>query len=415
MKNQKFIFNIVFVAFLLSNCTSEGEYLYKIFKDGKYGFIDSTGTEIIKPQYILAIGFSDGLALVVTDTTLIYPNLVDFNSKKYSSIYQSLIKSDTLIEFKYGYINVKNKMVIEPTLTFRSKFSKFSNSNFNQNLFDLGSLMFNNGLALFKDSTNNYGYIDTKGSVVVKPIFKNAKNFSDGLAAICIYDSLNHKDKWGYIDIKGEIVIQPKYNNANDFLEGLAFVFLSGTDFSKSLKDNPEGNIPLNFNWMLINKSGKIIGKPLNAVFSTPYGFSDSISIVESKFFFKNIGYKFIDRIGNYTTDFDIEDVTNYGNGFAGVKSKDGWLFVDKKMNIKSSYYDNVQRFQEGYAPVKENGQWGYIDTSFNKIITCKFDTCTPFYNGLAKVRMSSQSLIIDGYINKKGDIVWQNEFYENN
>ena len=122
-----------------------------------------------------------------------------------------------------------------------------------------------------------------------------------------------------------------------------------------------------------------------------------------------------MDINGKYTTDFEIEDVTNYGNGFAGVKSKEGWLFVDKKMNIKSICYGDVQRFKEGYAPVKENGQWGYIDTSFKKVIDNRFDTCTSFYNGLAKVRMKSQSLIIEGYINKKGSVVWQNEFYENN
>lgn len=406
---------VVFVAFLFSNCTTDEGHLYKVFKDGKYGFIDSIGTEIIKPQYIMAIGFSDGLALVVSDTTIIYPKPFDFKSLKSIPRSFNFSYSDTLIEFKYGYINIKNKMVIGPTLTFRSKFSKFSNSNLNQNFFGLGSLMFNNGLALFKDSANNYGFIDKKGNVVVKPIYKNAKNFSDGLAAICIYDSLKHIDKWGYIDVKGKIVIQPKYNNANDFLEGLAFVFLSGTDFTKSLKDNPEGNIPLNFNWILINKSGKLIGKPLNALWSSPYGFRDSISIVESKFFFKKVGYKFMDIYGKYTTDFDIEDVTNYGNGFAGVKSKDGWLFVDKNMNIKSVYYENVQCFSEDYAPVKENGMWGYIDTSFKKVIDCSFDTCTVFFKGLAKVRMKSQSLIIEGYINKKGSVVWQNEFYDNN
>lgn len=414
MQNLKFIFYIAFVFFLSSSCTTNDGYLYKIFKDGKYGFIDSLGTEIIKPQYIMAVGFNDGLALVVTDTNIILPKPFVFKSKIESSFFNS-IASDTLIEFKYGYINTKNKMVIEPIFTYRSKFSKFSSSNFNQNDFDLDQFSFNDNLALFRDSANNYGFIDKKGNIVVNPIYKRAKNFSDGLAAICVYDSLNFIEKWGYIDVKGHIVIEPKYNNALDFTDGLAFVFLRGPGFTKALSENPDGNIPLDFYWMLINKSAKIIGKPLSAVLSTPYGFCDSISIVETKFFFNHIGFKFMDINGNYTTDFDIEDVTHYGDGFAGVKSKDGWLFVDKNMKIKSKYYDNVKRFNDGYAPVKIDGLWGYIDTTFNNVIDCRFDTCSYFLKGLAKVRMKSQTLIIEGFINKKGNVVWQNEYYDNN
>ncbi len=422
MKKFKIFFLIVIVVFSLSNCTTNDGYLYKIFKDGKYGFIDSIGNEVIKPQYILALGFSDGLALVVTDTSIIYPkptapipiDKIDFKSiKKFNGFGFSNL--DTLIEFKYGYININNKMVINNTYSLRSKFSKFSKSIVDQNLFVLGKYMFYDGLALFKDSTNKYGFIDKKGSVTIKPIYEDAKNFSDGLAAICIFDSLKHSNKWGYIDVKGTIVLEPKYDEANDFLEGLAFVFLSGTDFSKSLKDNPEGNVKLNYNWLLINKNGKLIGEPLNALFSNPYGFYDGISIVESKFFFKHVGFRFMDINGKYTTDFDIENVTIFGNGYAGVKSKEGWLFVDKKMNIKSAIYENVQRFQEGIAPIKENGQWGYIDTTFKKVIDNKFDTCTNFNKGIARVRMTSQSLVIEGLINKKGDFIWQNEFYDNN
>lgn len=412
MQNLKFIYLIIFVAFLTSNCTTNDGYLYKIFKDGTYGFIDSTGTVIIKPQYIMAIGFSEGLALAVIDTSIISTEQksLDFFSNL------PIIRRDTIIEFKYGYINIKNKMVIDSVLTYRSKYSKFSNSFFNQYIFDLGKLQFSDGLALFNDkTTKNYGFINKKGDVVVKPIYKNANSFSDGLAAVCVFDSLNHNDKWGFIDVKGNIIIQPKYNNAIDFNNGLAFVFLNGTDAIKSFKNNPDGTIPLNFYWMLINKSGKLIGRPLNAVFSTPSTFSDSISIVQSRILYDMGGFKFMDGNGNYTSDFDIEKVTAYNNGFAGVKSKDGWLFVDKKMIIKSGCYENVLSFSEGYAAVKVDGMWGYIDTTFKKVIDCRFDTCSYFYKGLAKVQMKSQSLVVEGFINKKGNVVWQNEYYDNN
>ena len=44
-------------------------------------------------------------------------------------------------------------------------------------------------------------------------------NFCEGLAPFCQGDSL-----WGYIDTKGKVVINPKYDAAEFFTDGLAAV-----------------------------------------------------------------------------------------------------------------------------------------------------------------------------------------------
>lgn len=62
----------------------------------------------------------------------------------------------------------------------------------------------NGGLYLIvRDSL--YGYINTKGEVVIKPQFENAAQFSEGLAYF------EKGGKYGFINLKGEIVIQPVY------------------------------------------------------------------------------------------------------------------------------------------------------------------------------------------------------------
>jgi len=68
-----------------------------------------------------------------------------------------------------------------------------------------------------------YGYIDTSGKIVIKPLFNEARGFADnGLAAVNVGDGRN--DKWGYIDTTGNFVIQPQFEWADDFQYGIARV-----------------------------------------------------------------------------------------------------------------------------------------------------------------------------------------------
>ncbi len=60
--------------------------------------------------------------------------------------------------------------------------------------------------------------MNAKGAVVVAPQFKEANDFSEGLAAVQL------EYKWGYIDKEGKFVIKPEFFDAGDFSEGLAMV-----------------------------------------------------------------------------------------------------------------------------------------------------------------------------------------------
>lgn len=60
------------------------------------------------------------------------------------------------------------------------------------------------------------GYVDSKSNFVIPPIFKNARQFKSGIAAV------NTPNGWGYIDKLGNFLIQPQFQQAGDFSEGLA-------------------------------------------------------------------------------------------------------------------------------------------------------------------------------------------------
>ncbi|HYE53365.1 MAG TPA: SEL1-like repeat protein, partial [Chitinophagaceae bacterium] len=84
--------------------------------------------------------------------------------------------------------------------------------------------------------------MDKTGNVVIKPAFKNALAFSEGLAAVLTENGL-----WGYINKKGEVVVKPAYISAGRFSDGVAVVSTGKSAFDT----NKESGV--------IDKTGKVI------------------------------------------------------------------------------------------------------------------------------------------------------------
>ena len=149
--------------------------------EGKCGFINKNGQEIIPCKYLHASDFSEGLAAV------------DFES--------SYDKSYNLVYKHSGYIDTNGNVVIS-SKKYREIYG------------------FHNGLALVKRDYKA-GYIDKSGMEVIPCSYSNASDFSEGLALT----EIGGQDGY-YINIRGQQVlkfsdiISPK----EDFHEGLAIV-----------------------------------------------------------------------------------------------------------------------------------------------------------------------------------------------
>jgi hypothetical protein len=87
------------------------------------------------------------------------------------------------------------------------------------------------------DFGGNFGYVDQQGAPVIYPQFAEARNFSEGLAAVRVVE------KWGYINATGEHVIAPVYDTALEFSHGWAAVAWHGR-------------------WGYINRQGSFTVKP---------------------------------------------------------------------------------------------------------------------------------------------------------
>jgi len=176
----------------------------------------------------------------------------------------------------------------------------------------------------------NWGFIDKSGKLQIPLKYATVSSFSDGLAAV---NPIENQGKYGFINQRGDWVIQPKYEYAWDFSEGFAAVKLN----------NKVGFIDKNDN--------------INIDFIYPNG----------------------DGVNTYI----------YSHGFAAVNTDNGKInFINKtgKLICKKSY-DHVEKFDDcialvglgeelygsdGYAGF--SGKWGLIDTNGKELTKIKYD-----------------------------------------
>ncbi len=144
--------------------------LTPVEQNGKWGYADKDGKVVIKPQFIRAHPFSEGLALVWTGgVALTDPIVTSF--------------------VNMGYIDGTGHWVIHS----RSKYYFYDD--------------FSEGLAPFRQQSSKWGYIDLSGKIVVRPEFDWAGGFSNGIAPVLLDSKCAHVDKTGKITDQSPAVL----------------------------------------------------------------------------------------------------------------------------------------------------------------------------------------------------------------
>jgi hypothetical protein len=85
-----------------------------------------------------------------------------------------------------------------------------------------------------------YGFVDRNDNVVIRIIYDDAHDFSDGLAAVRVSNENVYDRKWGFVDKSGNMVIPPRYDFVSDFENGSAWV--TGYYNSELYKIDKKGN-----------------------------------------------------------------------------------------------------------------------------------------------------------------------------
>lgn len=228
------------------------EGLAAIRIDGKTGYIDKRGNQVINPQYNSASDFSEGLAVIEVDSKYGYVdkqgNQVikpQFQSAEDFSkglarvwIWKEINGRN---EFVGGYIDKRGNPAIEPQFVSAKDFSEgFA------------------AIAIANKDGYRYAYIDEHGKNVFGQQFQEAASFSEGLAAVRIRGKDGSYGKWGYINNKGNQVIEPQFEDAGQFFNGLAVVTLGRSDKS-TVEPDESTTIRVTTRHGYINTKGEIV------------------------------------------------------------------------------------------------------------------------------------------------------------
>lgn len=161
----------------------------------EWGFIDRSGKIVVEPQYQWADQFSEGMACIgqaePTDWTM-----------------------------RYGYIDKTGRSVIPPKYDWAEPFSQGLALVHLPGQKDGYDHVFVNGKGGVINRSGSWVFIDKTGKIIVvpPPAVQEIHSFSEGFSRVKI------GGLYGFMDKQGNMAIKPQYRWADDFSEGLAGV-----------------------------------------------------------------------------------------------------------------------------------------------------------------------------------------------
>ena len=276
---------------------SEGMAAAKPDFNGKWGYIDGLGKEIISARYDEAAKFSGGLAAVKSNGKWGYIDrtgnqVIPFKFEeagnfsenhsivKYQGKYRIIDSAgNETMDLKYDRTEILDT---GSALVSRKKEKGLINSSG----YEVAPLEKYSDISTFFEGlarvnlNGKRGFIDQRGNLAIAPEYEEGNIFKEGFAAV----KLN--GKWGFIDRNGKEIIPFIYDDAAWFSEGLAavnsggkygyvnmegkevipFLFDDAGQFSTSSHSGEtSARVEMNGKWFHIDKSGKCVKNCQNA------------------------------------------------------------------------------------------------------------------------------------------------------
>lgn len=372
--------------------------------DGKFGYIDKKGKVVIPLKYNWLTDITEGLASFVTDGKY---GLVDITGKeiasaKYDKIYGfSNGRAMFILNGKFGFIDKNGKEIVPAKYDTISEFigdiavvqydkkygivDKSGKEIIPAEYYTYKKLS-DAIIALQKEGPyDRYQLVDTKGNLLSEYSYINVEDFSEGLALV------SREDGYGFIDKTGKEVIPAQFKSALSFSDGLAAV-----------SDNDHG-------FGYIDKSGRLV---------IPYKYEIAGSFSEDLAMVRLDGkYKIIDKAGNEIADIKkpagtlILGIFKDGVAWCTITNIAGGSYhvlIDKNGNeLTSSKYTEVNDFNNGLAKVY-NGNYGMVDKNGKEIITSRYANIIQYDNGwiVANGAFSFNHPTWYAVFNKKGELI---------
>ena len=418
------------------NNFSEG--LCPVSRNGKYGFIDVSGKEVIPCQWEWVLKFERGLAIILKK-----------NNKGYDRRGVINHKGEIIVEPKYAsihFIEGADLISTEGPVTLLN----FKGEILQSDIFSVQLACKDNRLLISKNG--NYGgyfFVDSLGKRKLKN-FYDVREFSGGYAVAHIRDELKGNLP-GYIDTEGNQYAVGKYEILGDFKDGFAIVRKEGK--SGVINDNFEEVIPCVYDGLghIAHRNGESVfvndiifvrrGKEYALMTKegttiVPYCLyndfkgEENLPVINAKVTYEieKINYlgesykinpsTLLDLKGNRLTNMDYDFISRFYQGFACFKreKKRGILNISGEEVITTDYgmedIVSLTPLQEyifyGIVRVYHNGKWGLLNRNGELIVPFIYDEMGDFNDGLSVVKVDKKY----GAIDINGKIVVPVDFY---
>lgn len=310
--------------------------LFPVRRNGKFGYIDSTGKLVIDYRFESAEMFSDGLGMVraggkfgFVDAAGRYAIAPQFTAARPFAEGRSPVSSGpgfVLIDTTGGRIASLKYAVVGPFSEGRAPIVK----------------------------GEDIGFIDREGRIVVEPKYESGGGpYAEGLAPAHLEgdEEKGHPDpahEWGFVDLAGKIAFGARFRNAGAFSDGLA-------------------PVQVDRKWGYIDHSGQVIIPPQ---FYDAARFSGGLARIGEIDRSGYVHYGFIDQKGKVVIKPQFSLADHFSEGRAAVKVGNKWGYIDKqgKMVVQPQFYF-AHAFQHGLGHVirktADSKQWdAYLNSS---------------------------------------------------
>ncbi len=303
---------------------------YPVVIDGKVGFIDSLGNEVIPPQFVPVADlahFAGGLAPVagpdgagyidVSGRFVIGPDRRWGQPQQFhEGIAEVLIWGENGAPTTPAFVDKAGKIVF-------SIAGARGHGYFAESLMPL-------------EDAGKWGFVDKSFHWAIPAKFDFAHEFSDGLAPVQV------GRKWGYIDKAGNAIVPPKYDMAWSFSDGLGRI--------RSIDLHRFG---------FVDREGKEV---------IPPQFESATNFRHGRAFAMLPGsrrLRIIDNNGSFVRDAEYDQASEFHEGVAAACVGGKWGYVDTSGRwVIAPQFNGADDFWHGLAQVTWGHGHGYIDRS---------------------------------------------------
>ncbi len=380
---------LIMFIFIIKNALTQGKDKGKIssvsyftlYKDNKWGVIDSNGTTVIEPSYSEMIVIPNNKKDVFLCVYDVNEQTGEYKTKALNSKNEEILTEYDNIETLENYGKNSNVWYDNNALKVQ-KDGKYGLIDF------VGSTLapieyeeiqtlkgVKNSILVKKDS--KYGLLDSKGNIVIDTKYKKISNLGDDYKLG--YITVDENDKYGIIDYNKKQVLENKYEGI-DPIVGTNLYVVKTVDGKRVVNNKSEEVISTGFDevkQILSQDSGIIFTKDQKCGVMNEKGETiikpeyDNLKEAASGVFIakKDKNYGIIDKENKEKLEFKYANI-NYekeANIYIAEDKDYNAELLDSEFNVKLAGIVSEINIEKGYMKIRNDNQYKYYNFKFEE------------------------------------------------